>query len=198
MFIKKAVKEINGPDMHVCTTVAETGLRTVHVSFDASKFPLEIKCGIPENYVSFAGTSPHSVPKADLDASRKVADYLFSKFGVCFADCSFEKLQLVEKKIFEAEASIKETFNNLNNMLGNWKACLGILVNTQKSISHVGHPLQLAVSEELLHLKSEVEACLHHISVEMKSANTEHAHCSTGSTNNSSEVTLLYLLFYIK
>jgi hypothetical protein len=83
-------------------------------------------------------------------------------------------------------------------MLGNWKACLGILVNTQKSISHVGHPLQLAISEELLNLKSEVEACLHHISVEMKSANTEHAHCSKGSTNNASEVTLLYLLFYIK
>jgi hypothetical protein len=98
MFIKKAVKEINGPDMHVCTTVAKTGVRTVHVSFDASKFPLQIKCGIPENYVSFAGTSPHSVPKADLDASRKVADYLFSKFGVCFADCSYEKLQFVEKK----------------------------------------------------------------------------------------------------
>jgi hypothetical protein len=34
MFIKKAVKEINGRDMHVCTTVAETRLRTVHVRIE--------------------------------------------------------------------------------------------------------------------------------------------------------------------
>jgi hypothetical protein len=198
MLIKKAIKEINGPDIHVCTTVAETGLGTVHLSFDASKFPFSIKCGIPEKHVAFTGTSPHSVPEAELDALRKVADYLFSKFGVRFANWSYDKLQVVAKKIIEAEAIINETFNNLNNILGNWKACIGILVSTQKTISHGGHPLQVSVSEELLNLKSEVEACLHHISSEMKSANTQHAHCWKGSTNNPPEVTLLYHLLYFK
>jgi hypothetical protein len=198
MLIKKAIKEINGPDIHVCTTVAETGLRTVHLSFDASKFPFSIKCGIPEKHVSFAGTSPHSVPEAEMDALRKVADYLFSKFGVRFADWSYEKLQVVEKKVAEAEAIINATFNNLNNILGNCKACIGILVSAQKTISHVAHPFQASVSEELLNLKSEVQACLHHISSEMKSANTLHAHCCKGSTNNPPEVTLLYHLLYFK
>jgi hypothetical protein len=66
MLIRKALQDINGPDLHVCITVGESGLRTVHLSFDASKFPYQIKCGIPENHVSFAGTSLLSLLRAKI------------------------------------------------------------------------------------------------------------------------------------
>jgi hypothetical protein len=196
MLIRKALQDINGPDLHVCITVGESGLRTVHLSFDASKFPYQIKCGIPENHVSFAGTSLLSVPEAELDAVRKVADYLYSKFGVHFADWSYEKLRIIERKITVAEASINEAFNNINNILGNWKACFSIMLNTQKAMSLGGNPCQIAVCDDIINVKCVAEAAFDHFSSEMKCANIDHAACWIGR-KNISEVWLQHYLHSI-
>lgn len=81
--IRRAVHEINGPKLHVCTTICETELKTVSVSFDATKFPFQIKCGLPESFVSFAAAKFLRVQEAELDIVRKVVDYLTYKFAIC-------------------------------------------------------------------------------------------------------------------
>lgn len=53
--IRKSVNDINGLDMHLCTTVGQTRLKIVSVSFDVTKFPFQFKEGFPENHVCFAG-----------------------------------------------------------------------------------------------------------------------------------------------
>jgi hypothetical protein len=44
--------------MHLCTTVGQGGFTTVSFTFDATKFPFQIRAGYPENNVSFAGKNP--------------------------------------------------------------------------------------------------------------------------------------------
>jgi hypothetical protein len=62
------------------------------------------------------------------------------------------------------------------------------MLNTHKAMSLGGNPFQIAVCDDIINLKCVAEAAFHHISSEMKCANTDHAACWIGRKNNTSEV----------
>jgi hypothetical protein len=184
--ISKALHEINGPELHVSTSVCEMGLTTVSVSFDASKFPFQVKRGIPDKVVSLSGAKFLSAEEAELDALKRFAYYISCKFGVLFADCSYEKLCLAGKKILELETIIEHIVSNIKSMLCNRKATIGILIALQRNFAFQPTPLHLVVCGELLNLKSEVQACLHHISIIINNTYVDYANCCN-TINNASQ-----------
>jgi hypothetical protein len=87
--ISKAVFEINDPQLHVSTSMSNMGFKSATVSFDASKFPFQSKCGLLDKLIFLAGANFLSAREVELDALKRLVYCISSKFGVYFADCSY-------------------------------------------------------------------------------------------------------------
>jgi hypothetical protein len=197
--INIALGHINGPKMDVRIVLCDRGRKKVSLSFDARKIPYPIRTGARDHNVSFIGGQFLRDDEVDLDAATRVADYLCSKFGIRFVDCSYEKYQIATKKFLDVQNSIMETVGNIKSMVGNWKACVSMLGETQVAFSASTNPFQLGLSGDLISVKCEVEAWIAHISDRINSVDAEHAHSLRVNNNNFPEVKnpLQHLVPYI-
>jgi hypothetical protein len=89
--------------MNVKSFVWGGGWQSVYVSFDARKVPFQHISGPPDHVVAFYGSKFISEYEADHDTAIKVADYLFSKFGIRIGDLSYDKAVRVEQKCQEVK-----------------------------------------------------------------------------------------------
>jgi hypothetical protein len=126
----------------------------------------------------------------------KLCDYLNSKFGIRFADWTYDKLHSLELRISDLENSMKHTVNHTKDVLGKWKTSMDILMNTQLTFSSAVNPLQRAVSEELIKLSCEVDFLLQHISSNMHHVSREHIQCCKFRIDETIEV-LFFCLLYV-
>jgi hypothetical protein len=186
--MNNALADINCPEMEVRIVICDRGRKKVSLSFDASKIPFPIRTGAPDHQVSFTSEQFSRLNEADFDASTRVADYLWFKFGVRFVDCNYEKSQAAIKQFLDVQNTIFDIVGNIKSMVGNWKASVFMLGETQTDFASSTNPLQLALSGVLISVKCEVEAWLEHITDRIRVADVEHAHCFRVNNNNFVEV----------
>jgi hypothetical protein len=128
-------------------------MRTVTVSLEVRKLPVQRKSGTPDLEVAFVGSKNISVEKTEHDAVMKLASYLIENYRVQIADWNYEKLSLTEEKLLQIDNNVKLIVVNINDMVGKLKVSVSMLSNLQYVFSVSETVLKNAVSGKLNTIK---------------------------------------------
>jgi hypothetical protein len=172
--INMAMADIKGPEMNVKSFVWGGGWQSVYVSFDARKVPFQHISGPPDHVVAFHGSKFISEYEADHDTAIKVADYLFSKFGIRIGGLSYDKAVRVEQKCQEVKNSIMSIVVTIKDMLWKWKASLGLLKNVESTLSVTPNPEHMVLYGKLITVRCTLKATLKDFSEKIKDTEAEY------------------------